>query len=561
MGKTILIGGSVLPTTTNTPIREGEVVNSVADILKIKNPYVGQKVYVKDEKKYYFVKSLKTKIIGGIPVPDAAVNEYSDLITPEAMGQGIGEAPDDGQQYVRQSKTWKPLELATTTGEVCRINLQSNQGLNDLPSLNGAVVSVVDTETEQVYYNKAWDGTEIELNFSAGAIYKISVSDVNGYKTPEAKTLEAKQFSVRNVIMTYETCVVTVQMDSNQTDKSDIQRATALVTASNISTSVSSGESVKVPFGSNCTITWNAVANYLAPTTTFVANELNVIKTGVYKTEIVSVHVTTASSIVGERPSVEGQELTINGVVHTLTSTGRITQKVPFGSEYNVSVNEFAGYATPSVQTFTAELASRSVSVVYNEIPSGVFIEGMDLKLYREAAWDANTMTANSIVLLNSTKNLRIAIEGLGSMAMSNANDGWYEVSDEKAFDFKTQPSTALAHMDGLSATRDIAGMCSQATSYAAGLAYRKEAFTADENANHYIGTYGEWALVIANLQEINHCLDRCYGTQISGQHWTSTFGGEYSPENEEQFWVVNPSGYKPYHNKMNVRQFGDYNL
>ena len=113
MGKTILIGGSVLPTTTNTPTREGEVVNSVADILKIKNPYVGQKVYVKNEEKFYFVKSLKTKTIGGIPVPDAAVNEYSDLITPEAMGQGIGEAPDDGQQYVRQSKTWKPLELAS----------------------------------------------------------------------------------------------------------------------------------------------------------------------------------------------------------------------------------------------------------------------------------------------------------------------------------------------------------------------------------------------------------------------------------------------------------------
>lgn len=78
---TIIIGGATQPSTINTPSDKRERVNTFEDIFKIDNPAKGSgTVWVEDEQKEYRIISLKSKIIGGVEIPNAAVDE----VVPEA---------------------------------------------------------------------------------------------------------------------------------------------------------------------------------------------------------------------------------------------------------------------------------------------------------------------------------------------------------------------------------------------------------------------------------------------------------------------------------------------
>lgn len=88
-----------------------------------------------------------------------------------------------------------------------------------------------------------------------------------------------------------------------------------------------------------------------------------------YNTEVVTVTVNTNVSGV----TAEGQVVTINGVNTTIPASGVVTQKVAYGTSYSVSVNSKSGYTTPNSQSFTANSASRSVTMTYEPILYGVF--------------------------------------------------------------------------------------------------------------------------------------------------------------------------------------------
>lgn len=77
----ILISGAVKPTTTDTPTDARTRVQTFADIENIENPYVGMDVYVIDEATKYTIHKLKSKFIGNIEIPDAAVD--IDGVKPE----------------------------------------------------------------------------------------------------------------------------------------------------------------------------------------------------------------------------------------------------------------------------------------------------------------------------------------------------------------------------------------------------------------------------------------------------------------------------------------------
>lgn len=77
----IIIGGGIMPTTQDTP---GDVrcrVETRDDIAHIDNPYRGMTVYVADEDREYRIRRLSPKTVGGIEVPNAAV----DLSDPQAV--------------------------------------------------------------------------------------------------------------------------------------------------------------------------------------------------------------------------------------------------------------------------------------------------------------------------------------------------------------------------------------------------------------------------------------------------------------------------------------------
>lgn len=77
----ILLGGMFRPSEQNCPTREGELIESLDKIYDIPNPRVGMRVYVENTGREYIIKSLKEKTIGGVTVPDAAVDVFEEAVT------------------------------------------------------------------------------------------------------------------------------------------------------------------------------------------------------------------------------------------------------------------------------------------------------------------------------------------------------------------------------------------------------------------------------------------------------------------------------------------------
>lgn len=76
MSEYIEVGQPLQFTDPNTPTRVGEIVESVSDIYNILSPRLGMQVFVKSEKKSFVITSLKSKVINGVDVPEAAVEAF-----------------------------------------------------------------------------------------------------------------------------------------------------------------------------------------------------------------------------------------------------------------------------------------------------------------------------------------------------------------------------------------------------------------------------------------------------------------------------------------------------
>ena len=61
--KNVIIGGSLIPSSKDTPLDARSRIDTIADVETIELPYVGMLFYVKDEHKFYVVNSLKSKVI------------------------------------------------------------------------------------------------------------------------------------------------------------------------------------------------------------------------------------------------------------------------------------------------------------------------------------------------------------------------------------------------------------------------------------------------------------------------------------------------------------------
>ena len=71
------IGNSLVMGRIDTPTREGEVVNSLAEVERIPTPYVGMRFYDRETKREYVVTSLKMAVIKGVEVDNAVVGSYA----------------------------------------------------------------------------------------------------------------------------------------------------------------------------------------------------------------------------------------------------------------------------------------------------------------------------------------------------------------------------------------------------------------------------------------------------------------------------------------------------
>lgn len=80
MSSNILLGGSLSMQDANTPTRTGQRVTTESEIANIISPFIGLIIYIEDQNKFVYVKSLKSKKIGILEIKDALVDEYEPLV-------------------------------------------------------------------------------------------------------------------------------------------------------------------------------------------------------------------------------------------------------------------------------------------------------------------------------------------------------------------------------------------------------------------------------------------------------------------------------------------------
>lgn len=95
----------------------------------------------------------------------------------------------------------------SSVGEILNLRLTTNQPSDS--DILGAIITITDNIREYTYN---WEGNEITLQFKAGTQYEITVSNIEGYKTPSIQRFYAHSGNVNNVILTYETEVITVNV-------------------------------------------------------------------------------------------------------------------------------------------------------------------------------------------------------------------------------------------------------------------------------------------------------------------------------------------------------------
>ena len=119
----VIIGGSLMPSSKDTPIDARSRINTIADIETIELPYVGMMFYVKDEHKFYVVNSLKAKNINGIEVEGMLIDKYAEI----AMGKSAYDiAVENG--YEGEESDWL-AELVGPQGPVGPVGPQGEQGI------------------------------------------------------------------------------------------------------------------------------------------------------------------------------------------------------------------------------------------------------------------------------------------------------------------------------------------------------------------------------------------------------------------------------------------------
>ena len=246
--------------------------------------------------------------------------------------------------------------------EMVNISLVSNQ--TDHSDLLGTVITLsYGAYSEDI----VWKGSEITRSVPAYIDYTVTFGDVTGYSTPSAVSCTAVEGNARSVTGTYQTCIVTVVVADNQTSYDDISGVTVAVTGS-VSATLSSGGTVKVPWGGSITATGSEVTGYSIPSGTVSADGISKTLTLTYATEVLTLKMATD----GETPT--GYTLTVkstSGTTLATQTTATGTYKIPYGTSYYVTASEVDGFTTPgNSDTYTASgssNAARTITMTYEE--------------------------------------------------------------------------------------------------------------------------------------------------------------------------------------------------
>lgn len=85
--KNVLIAnGGLKISTIDTPADVRTRIETISDVTEIPLPYVGMLFYVKDEDKYYKVKSLGSKIVSGKEIANMIIDQFEEFVSGSSQG-------------------------------------------------------------------------------------------------------------------------------------------------------------------------------------------------------------------------------------------------------------------------------------------------------------------------------------------------------------------------------------------------------------------------------------------------------------------------------------------
>ena len=251
-----------------------------------------------------------------------------------------------------------------------------------------------------------------------------------------------------------------------------------------------------------------------------------------YDTELLTVTMSCEVASV----DLTGQQVTIDGVVYQTPSDRTIVVKIPFGKTYDIVASARAGFDTPKKLSFTASQVARNVSVVYKKISLGVFILGTDGNLYSESEWNKPNNSAVGVAVL--TNECKFVI-----VPNWEYENPWIRRKLFFIIDGVTttvSQSTAVKDYKGVENTAALVSEFGENADYAAG--WCNSFFKNGKKG--YLGAAGEWNKVLNNLSEINQCMSKIGGENISDltDYWTST---QYD---KEYAWIVRRASLSRYY-------------
>lgn len=452
---------------------------------------------------------------GAAMTTEIPMNMTYTIEYPALAGYSVPEV----EEYIALAGNTRNIEASYNT-TILTINVSGNQtDKNDLDNLQ---------ITLSGSYNKilTYTGQSLVVNVPTGQQLVITPAQIEGYATVGAVT-RTPTASVDTVSFAYNTTIMSITLTSNQGTDATLNAGTNVVVRCGTinKTLIWEGSTLtqKIPTGQAYTITPAALSGYKTPTAkTGTATGTSMSESMQYLAELVTVTVNTDNSV-----SCSGQKVTINGTEYTYSNP--IAVKIPFGTSYSVSVNGKAGFTSPNAQSFTANQASRSVTMTYLEIKRGIFILDTDGNLVKRADWNTgNNSKAVGVAVLSD--NCKFVI----SPSENSSNISWGG--------YGTTISNIVTTTDAATAKKDYLGsgntdkIIAQLGSGNAPAAYNCRALLMfPDGRKGYLGSLGEWQEAYNNKSEIDQCMSLIGGTAIntSYYHWTST---QYSSNGS---WVL----------------------
>lgn len=324
---------------------------------------------------------------------------------------------------------------------------------------------------------------------------------------------------------------VNIELKTNQSDHTDLIGTTFNVSYGEYTNSYTwNGKTltIAIPAYVEYTITYEGVNDYKTPeSVTYIAQDGNarsVVAT--YLTESVTVVLTADNG-----DNMIGQQITINGVVHTYNGIA-VIQKVPFDTSYEISVNDKDGYNTPASQTYTADSISRTVEFVYIYDPgvtnptNGVWIQSVDNKFYTTDDWDGSKQL-NGIALV--TNKCSFIIQCDWDYTKYNAFGGTLFQGDIEGVVLTKDESVAIKDYNGYSNTQRIIEYYEQYSMPS--LWEHVKNYTFPNGKKGYLGSAGEWKAFADNRSSINDACIKCGCTTINHSFTSTLYGDEACDE------------------------------